>query len=67
MGKMFQTNISWSGQNVSNNFVKIFNELYLFSMDFALCLTLDTLASLVIGRRMSIQKMQFRCTRRGTT
>ena len=25
-----------SGQNVSNNFVKIFNELYLFSMDFAL-------------------------------
>ena len=47
MGKMFQTNISWSGQNVSNNFVKIFNELYLFSMDFALCLTLDTLSSLV--------------------
>jgi hypothetical protein len=24
--------ISWSGQNVSNNFVKIFNELYLFSI-----------------------------------
>jgi hypothetical protein len=46
VGKMFQT-ISWSGQNVSNNFVKIFNELYLFSMDIALCLTLDILASLV--------------------
>ena len=49
MGKMFQTNISIisrSGQNVSNNFVKIFNELYLFYMDFALCLTLDILASL---------------------
>ena len=29
------------------HFVKIFNELYLFSMDFALCLTLDILASLV--------------------
>jgi hypothetical protein len=41
---MFQT-ISWSGQNVSNNFVKIFNELYLFSPD--LCLTLDILAYLV--------------------
>ena len=39
--------LSWSGQSVSNNFVKIFNELYLFSMDFALCLTLDILASLV--------------------
>jgi hypothetical protein len=25
----------------------MFNELYLFSMDFALCLTLDILASLV--------------------
>jgi hypothetical protein len=32
---------------LSNNFVNIFNELYLFSMDFALCLTLDILASLV--------------------
>ena len=44
--------LSWSGQNVSNNFVKVFNELYLFSMEFffgffALCLTLDILASLV--------------------
>ena len=29
------------------HFVKIFNELYLFSMDFALCLTLDILGSLV--------------------
>jgi hypothetical protein len=28
----------------SNNFIKIFNELYLCSMDFALCLTLDILA-----------------------
>ena len=36
-----------SGQNVSNNFVKIFNELYRFSMDFALCLTLGIFASLV--------------------
>ena len=25
--------LSWSGQNVSNNFVKMFSELYLFSMD----------------------------------
>ena len=33
-------------ENVSNNFVKILNELYLFSMDFALCLTLDILGSL---------------------
>ena len=39
--------LSRGGQNVSNNFVKIFNELYLFSMDSALCLTLDILASLV--------------------
>ena len=31
-----------------NNFVKIFNELYLFSMDFVLCLTLDILASLLM-------------------
>ena len=38
---------AWNGQNVSNSFVKMFNELYLFSMDFALCLTLDILASLV--------------------
>jgi hypothetical protein len=30
-----------------NNYVKIFNELYLLSMDFALCLTLDILANLV--------------------
>jgi hypothetical protein len=36
-----------SGQNISNNFVNIFNELYLFCIDFALCLTLDILASLV--------------------
>ena len=28
------------------HFVKILNELYLFSMDFALCLTLDVVASL---------------------
>jgi hypothetical protein len=28
-------------------FVKIFNEFYLFCIDFALCLTLDILASLV--------------------
>jgi hypothetical protein len=39
-----------SGQNVSNNFVKIFNDLYLLSMDFALCLTLDIPASLVIKK-----------------
>ena len=38
--------LSWSGQNVSNNFVNILNQLYMFSMDFALCLTLDILASL---------------------
>ena len=36
-----------SGQNVSSNFVKISNELYRFSMDFALCLTLGIFASLV--------------------
>ena len=36
----------WSGQKVSNNFVKILNELYLFSMYFALCLILDILAGL---------------------
>ena len=44
----FSTNgrLLWSGQNVSNNYVEIFNELYLFSMDFVLCLTLDILASL---------------------
>ena len=35
------------GQNVSNNFVKMFNELYRFYMDFALCLTLGIFASLV--------------------
>jgi hypothetical protein len=38
---------SWNGKNVSNNFVQIFNELFLFSMDFALFLTVDILASLV--------------------
>jgi hypothetical protein len=38
---------SWNGQNVSNNFVKIFNGLYLFSIDFAWCLTLGIFASLV--------------------
>jgi hypothetical protein len=37
---------TWSGQNVSNNFIKILNKLYLFSMDFALCLILDILGSL---------------------
>ena len=53
-------------QNVSNNFVewakcfrdnfvKIFNELYLFSMDFALCLTLDILASLVESKRANFK------------
>ena len=34
--------LSWSGQNISN----ILAELYMFSMDFALCLTLDIHASL---------------------
>jgi hypothetical protein len=37
VGKMFQT----------ISLIKIFNELYLFSMDFALCLTLGIFASLV--------------------
>ena len=45
--KMAAFRVSWSGQNVSNNFVKIFNELYLFSIDFAWCLTLGIFASLV--------------------
>jgi hypothetical protein len=40
---------SLSGENVSKNFVKIFNELYLFSMDFALYRTLEFRASLIDG------------------